>query len=1199
MKRYLFFLLVAAAHADDWSLITVPGAWEDQPGGAYAMHDGFAWYRCYVKVPEAWRGKRLLLSAAKIDDVDEVYFNGDQIGVNGGMPPLYGDPSTDIRRPAVIDPDQIRYGEFNLIAWRIYDKGAKGGILQGPVQLATIDQAIDLSGTWDFQRGDNLTWAQWPADPTSIAAKEELARFLVRHWNRPAGSGPLTTADKAGRERAMAIVAERFAGNPNDYATTEGKGPPLPPREALDRMEVAKDFALDLVLAEPEVRQPLFVDFDERGRMWVNQYIQYPKPAGLEVLTWDSHLRVVFDAMPPPPPYRRPEQAKFLGRDKISIHEDTDGDGVYDRHKTFLEGLSIATSTARGRGGIWVLNPPYLLFYPDANNDDIPDADPVVHLSGFGLEDTHSVANSLKWGPDGWLYGATGSTVTGRIRVERNPQAKPLRFFGQTAWRYHPKRQVFELFCEGGYNTFGIDFDDQGRMYTGTNGDTHVVHYVQGAFYRKGFGKHGPHTNPYAFDYFDTLPLENADKLRLVHQWLDYGGDAMPGYEGHLFGPNSLANRLSLIRKEPQGSSFSATELPSPVKTDHKWFRPVHAALGPDGAIYISDLYDARITHVDPRDNWDRDHGRIYRLRSQSAKPRAVLDLSKKTGSELVNLLSHRNRWFRQTALRLLADRQDQSVLPQLREQLAGPGQLALESLWAIHLLEGMDENTALVALGHANPHVRLWAIRLLGDRRDPLTAAAFSAMLDLAKSEAHPEVASQLASSLQRFPSPQALPLFEALISGDRFTSDPYIPTQLWWALESLTTRALPAVISQNPGWWDRGHFRSRLAQRLARRLASDPTESNLGHCATLIAAAPDAEALRELVTGMELGLQGIALGSIPKELSEAMSSRFASLGSDPKLLGFGVRLGLPGAAAAAREALGQATIPADKRAALLKQLAEAGGAENATAFMELMSKEKDEALLGTALNALRRFSDPGLAEAILRHYPAWQGSLRKTAQSVLCGRLTWARLLVGAAENGHISRESVGTDSLIVLRNHRDADLDQKVEKLWGKIRQPNEAKQKRMAEIREILKAGQGDSTSGKALFNATCASCHRLHGEGALIGPELTGYERDNLEFLLPAVVDPNLGLREEFELVTVTLRPKPGESDNAVLSGFVRELTESSLRIVDLAGNESTVAQRDVLTKENSPVSVMPEGLLDSLTPDQVRDLFAYLMSAKK
>ena len=207
------------------------------------------------------------------------------------------------------------------------------------------------------------------------------------------------------------------------------------------RFRVAEDLEWEQLLTEPQIAQPVFLNFDARGRLWVVEYRQYPSPAGLTRISRDSVWRSVYDKVPPPPPKH------FPGKDRISIHEDTDGDGRLDRHSVFVDGLNIVTAVEHGRGGVWVLNPPYLLFYRDTNHDDVPDGDPEVRLSGFGLEDTHSVANSLRWGPDGWLYGAQGSTVTGNVWVHgadgKPLHAKALYSQGQNIWRYHPERRVY------------------------------------------------------------------------------------------------------------------------------------------------------------------------------------------------------------------------------------------------------------------------------------------------------------------------------------------------------------------------------------------------------------------------------------------------------------------------------------------------------------------------------------------------------------------------------------------------------------------------------------------------------------------------------------------------------------------------------------------------------------------------------------
>ncbi|MFN4919263.1 MAG: hypothetical protein ACK5MM_07565, partial [Planctomyces sp.] len=197
----------------------------------------------------------------------------------------------------------------------------------------------------------------------------------------------------------------------------------LSPEQSLQKLRAADGFRVELVAAEPLVRQPVAMEFDDRGRLWVIQYLQYPNPEGLQRVQVDRYSRTKYDRIPEAPP-RGPR-----GADRITILEDTDGDGRMDAGRDFVDGLNLATGLAFGHGGVYVLQVPYLLFYADRDRDDVPDGDPEVLLTGFGMEDAHSVANSLTWGPDGWLYGCQGSTVTASIRgIE----------FQQGVWRYHP-----------------------------------------------------------------------------------------------------------------------------------------------------------------------------------------------------------------------------------------------------------------------------------------------------------------------------------------------------------------------------------------------------------------------------------------------------------------------------------------------------------------------------------------------------------------------------------------------------------------------------------------------------------------------------------------------------------------------------------------------------------------------------------------
>ncbi len=339
---------------------------------------------------------------------------------------------------------------------------------------------------------------------------------------------------------------------------------PPPAGEAAKAFKTPPDLQLDLVLSEPEITQPVFINFDERGRMWVVEYRQYPQPAGLTLVNKDAVWRAQYDKIPLPPPNH------VRGKDRISIHEDTHGNGVFDKHTVFVDGLNIVTAVERGRGGVWVLNPPYLLFYPDKNNDDIPDGPPEVHLEGFGLEDTHSVVNSLRWGPDGWLYAAQGSTVTGHVKRPGAPDKDAVNTMGQQIWRYHPETHRFEVFAEGGGNTFGVELDSKGRIFSGHNGgDTRGFDYVQGGYSRKGFDKHGPLSNPYTFGYFEQMKPDTKIQ-RFTHTFLTYEGDAFPpAYNGKIFAADPLKGCIIESEIIPDGSSFRTHDISAGESSRH------------------------------------------------------------------------------------------------------------------------------------------------------------------------------------------------------------------------------------------------------------------------------------------------------------------------------------------------------------------------------------------------------------------------------------------------------------------------------------------------------------------------------------------------------------------------------------------------------------------------------------------------------
>ncbi len=969
-------------------------------------------------------------------------------------------------------------------------------------------------------------------------------------------------------------------------------GNPLSPQESLKRLKAQEGLAIDLVASEPVVRQPLALSWDERGRLWVMQYLQYPFPAGLKILSYDQYIRARFDKVPPPPPKH------FKGADKITIHSSSKHDGVLDQHKTFVEGLNIATSVLHGRGGLWVMNPPYLLFYPDKNRDDVPDGDPVVHLSGFGLEDTHAVASNLMWGPDGWIYGTQGSTCTAKVKVEIGPARPTTDFLGQAIWRYHPEKHLFELYAEGGGNTFGLEFDDEGRIYSGTNWGTYRgLHYVQGGYYVKGWGKHGPLTNPYAFGYFPHMPhTGNAD--RLTHTFVVYGGGALPErFNGRLIGPSPLQKRVQATRLEPLLSSYRTIEEPFVMTSGDGWFRPVDCKVGPDGALYLADMYENRISHVDPRDNWHRESGRIYRIRSADHSPAlASFDLGKLSSKELVDLLTHKNRWYRQTARRLLADRKDKSVAPRLREQIQKEsGLLALESLWALHVVGARTEADTLQALGHKNPAVRAWAARLAADERT-VSARVASRLVALATKESDPQVRSQLASSARRIQGPAALPVLRELLRHDEDVKDPHIPLLLWWALEAHAESARQEVVAlfKDATFWKHPLVEGTITERLMQRYGAAGGKENLRSAGQLLELAPTTADKDRLLVGLEKAFTGRAVDDLPDELKTAITRAWAA-GASASRVGLGLRIGHEASVAEALRLIADGKANPTQRQEAIRILGEVSQPRSVPVLLNVM-RTGPKTLQLEALTALQRYDEKQISKEVLAFAldrKTTDPALREGAISLLSSRPAWSLELLQVIDGGKISPRSVSMDIVRKIHLYKDPAIIKLIEKHWGKVRASTAVEKKReMVRLGTILKGAKGNATAGKIVFTNTCGKCHKLFGEGGAVGPELTGYERDNLMYWLENIADPSAAIRDEYMTFVITT------TDGRTLTGLIAEQDKQTVTLKTAEGQAVRLSRSKIEDLRASLVSLMPEDQLKPLTEQQVRDLFAYLSSKR-
>jgi putative membrane-bound dehydrogenase-like protein len=944
-------------------------------------------------------------------------------------------------------------------------------------------------------------------------------------------------------------------------ARAQGYAPDVAP----SKMVVADGLAVNLYAAEPDVRQPILVKCDGRGQIWTIQYLQYPNPAGLKRVQVDRYSRTIYDRIPEPPP-RGPR-----GADRITICADTDGDGQADRFTDFVAGLNLCTGLALGHGGVYVLQVPYLLFYADRNRDDVPDGDPDVLLSGFGMEDAQSLANHLTWGPDGWLYGVTGSTA--------NNQVCGLEF-QQAVWRFHPLSHKFELFCEGGGNLFGLTFDADGNLFFSSNGIDLAYHGVQGAYYRKNFGKHGPLHNSHTYGFFEHLaydrPVAGPRPGGTV-----YLGDGLPErFRGTLLCCDFLQHSASSWRLLRHGSTFSAAYGGPLLDSRDTWFSAPDFCQGADGAVYVCDFHDRRTAHPDPDANWDRSNGRIYRIAPPGTTPVRGLDLGRMTSSALVALLDRPGGWYAAQARVELAARRDQSTWPSLRAMAhdRDDPRRALQGLWALYVSGGFDDELAGLLVLHPGEYVRAWTVRLLGDE-GKVSPALAGRLLDLAATDASVIVRCQLAATARRLSSAEGLPIIERLLSRGLDREDPYVPLLLWWALESKTltdSGRLLAFFGERRVWEDVGLKEHAL--RLLRRYAAEGTRAGYDACVRLLAAATSSHETKALaaldlglaeraVTPGGMGMDGLFATVAPLEnvggasrrtrrfepltstLRDVITVAWRAAPAEISRLRLALRAGAAGALDAVLAEAAAPSIAAPRQCALLGLLAEFARPEAIPVALDLLRTGRSLAVQSAALDVLAPHGDDRVTAVLLDDFAAAPVALRERIAGILLSRPESALALLERVDRHEIAAADVPLEHLRRVALHRDAKLDAPVRKLWGRIEAGTP--EEKLAEMRRLnndLRAGTGDRARGKELYGKVCASCHKFFGAGGEIGPDLTGTAR----------------------------------GDTAAYWRYCVR---------------TTLARDAIEELRELPASIMPENLLGPLSPQELRDLFAYLQGS--
>lgn len=1146
----LIWLVLSWPALAEWTPRSIPSAEKiTNPGKPL-------WYRAHLQVSKSlvdpssdpkdlWR-ESMTLALQDIPGSFKVFLNGKLIVDSK-------DAAADAPTRFKVPKDVLRNDVFNTLAIRLEGAATEKGLTHAPVFGGYLDE-VRLDRDWLVRSGDAPENELQP-----FAQAPAAASYTPKDW-RPAST-------------VLQAPAEPV------------RGKQVSPSEALANLKPAPDLIVESLLHEPEVAQPTHVSFDARGRMWISQYRQYPYPAGLKMISRDAYYRGKYDRVPSAPPHHTP------GADIISVHEDTDGDGIYDRHKNVLTGLNMANSALHGHGGIWVMHAPYLLFYPDADGDDIPDRDPEVRLSGFGIEDTHSTANGLAWGPDGWLYGAQGSTVSSHISTG-DASIQPVYLEGCAVWRYHPETKTFEIFADGSGNTFGLHFDAEGRLFSGHNGgNTRGWHHIQDALYLKqgtSPDKFGPPTNPYSFGELQHMAASHPI-ARFTHNIVTMEGTALPEkWNGLLLGADPLHRKLTASSRIPAGSTFSTTDVEPALTSDDVTFRPVYLTPSPDGSITIADFREEYIAHgQNYQGQIDPFTGRIYRLRGKDLPLDHDIDLSAKTDDELIAVLSHPNLWHRQTAVRLLSERG--AKIPGAADRLASTGnnaRPALEILWVLHQTRALNEILALQSLQHPAPMVRAWTIRLMGDGKH-LSPVFHQAVLKLAAKEPDAEVRCQILSTARRLPREQALPLVTTILSRDIDSEDAFIPQMAWFVIESHCASAPGEVIGlfeHQPDLWSRAIVRTHIVPRLMRRFAAAGTRANLLDAARLLSLAPAPEDQAALMDGFSQAFQGRAMPPLPPELADEM----AKLGKGSLLLR--LRQKDPSAFTEALTLLSTGDSPAPERIELARVF---GEIHHPPAVPTLLAIAKDpgalSGLANTCLASLTLYDEAAIGKEITDVFPKLPRDRQEAALSLLASRTSFSLDLLSAIESAAISRDAISDDLLTRLRQHADEKVRGKLTALFPeKPPAARESFRPRIDEVTRILSAAPGDPYAGETIYTERCAACHRLFHKGGDIGPNLTSYQREDLGTMLVSIIDPNAEIREGYGNHTVTTR------DGRVLGGFLADQDSNVIVLRGFDGNDTTIPRDQIAESKAAGLSLMPEGLLDSLSDKQLQDLFAYL-----
>lgn len=981
--------------------------------------------------------------------------------------------------------------------------------------------------------------------------------------------------------------------------------PFTPPEDALNRIELPEGFKATLFAAEPDVHQPVAATFDSKGRLWVAECYTYSD---------------------------RKENFNTRLDDRIVIFEDEDNDGVFDSRKIFWDHGKRLTGIEIGFGGVWVTAAPNLLFIPDRDGDDVPDGEPEVLLNGFNHTTVrHNFVNGPRWGPDGWLYGRHGILATSYVGPPgaTASQRQPINC---GIWRYHPIHRKFEVVAHGTTNPFGFDYDQHGEMFMINTVIGHLFHVVPGARYRR---MGGSHFNPHTYQVID----QTADHFHWdvgSEKWADArkhgmsdatdsagGGHAHSGlmiYQGNnwpaefrdqLFTLNFHGRRMNSESLRREGNSYVATHGEDYFKTSDPWFRGVELLTGPDGGVFVLDWSDIGECHEN--DGVHRTSGRIFKLIYGTPKPPKYKDLATLSDQQLIDLLAEPNQWYPRQARRLLQERAttllskliaestNQAAKNELTDQLAelhrllvddfnaaGTVERKLQSMWALHACGYDDADWLLAQSNHADEHIRAWAVRMLTDGLMPITKKSSDRLADQAAYDPSGLVRMYVASSIPRLDAKRAFKLSERLASHSFDANDRVQPNLIWYGIEphvvSNPNKSLDlAEASEMPS------IRTNVIRRLTYEIETQPDA--MKRIVAMLADAKSSSRRHQILSGMWLALDGIQQAPAPANWSKVSSE--LSVSGDEQTKDYFQCLNVVFGDGRTIEDLkkvvsnNKASIETRRRS--IQGLARA---KNVPQLFEILKAQlKNNSLADDVVLAMVQCDNPEVAPAIIDRFSKLGPQGKTFAINTLVARESWIGDLLEAIESKSIPVSAISSSHARQIGNFGNEKLTVRLTKLWGQVNSTSAEREEQMAQLRNQLTPDFLSETNlerGHALFEKNCGSCHVMHGKGGRIGPDLTGADRRNLNYLLENIIDPSSVVAETFQTSVVMLE------DGRLLTGVISEQNDRTLKL-QTKEELLTLDRRAIEETKRTKLSLMPDGLLDPMTLEEKRDLVGFLM----